>query len=239
MNPITILSNRKSIRNSLSKFLQSVRGLSISIPDIFENLPEQFKDNIDKNEILISEAMKRSCNKGERVFIIGIDKKDTVEKDIDFDRLRTLIKFIPYPINTLDLFLKSKINKIQFGLEREERCSSGQYKCTTGINEQGISNIYAGELLSRIAHALDKSVRQKNIDRFKEVYVEINALNYLFVPDICNERSEIRRFIKEMNKLIEISDSSPEVFYSEAEAVLKKESFKYFPYFWYLEGNDD
>ena len=83
MNPVNLFSPNNSARSALRKVCET---LYVDLPFLVRNLPEAPAE-IDVNEFIVSEAMKLACNDDERVLILGITKKDVIEKDIRFEKL--------------------------------------------------------------------------------------------------------------------------------------------------------
>ena len=147
MNPVILLSHSNSTRNATRKIFET---LYIDPPFLVRNLPE-VPAEIDINEFIVSEAMKLACNSDERALILGIEKKDVIEKDIRCDKFDSLVRFLPHPFLLPDVVSMKNSYSPDDSLACEKRCTIfGSRRKPENMS----GNIYAGEIIHRICHDL-------------------------------------------------------------------------------------
>ena len=200
-----------------------LKGLEIHFFNNPDNLPECITPEIpscaDPKEILVSEAMKRACNHNQKVIIIGVNKDDVVEKNIECKYFNHLIEFMPEPVYIPDLFLKIQDDKNKNKICCVRTCSADITK------DKKNSNIYAGTILFLICHELKKKKKEK-LSGIKDA---IETLKKLFIPQHNGEFVQVQLFLSEIANLTISLDCSQEEFKNKTESVINK--FPYFPEF--------
>ena len=221
MRLVTLLCYNQNTQNAMRKVMQAIYPEnSFSIPDFLQTPP-----GIDKKEFLVSEAMKLACNKDQPVIIVGLDKEDTIEKDIHCNRFKSLIKFFPFPVSLADIItFRMFFNNLE-GLVCEEKCTAFGVRCNPRSN---FGNIYAGEIIRRLGHELDK----KDLQKFLSSTPYVSTLRDLFIPQHKGESSLVNSYIEEMKKLEKIAKNSKDKFRKALISTLENKLFKDFPYFW-------
>jgi len=194
MNPVILLSPNNSARSALRKVLET---LYVEPPFTARDLPEAPAE-IDVNEFIVSEAMKLACNDNERVLILGINKKDVIEKDIPCDKFDSLVKFFPNPIMLQKLFAVQYSLKPDGDLAYENKCSI--------FGSDGFQ-IYSEKFLdSPICHNLIKNMHptyvlnEDTLNKFRENVKLLDSLSALFIPD--TDLPRVESFIKELKAIL-------------------------------------
>lgn len=211
MNPVILLSPNNSTRNATRKIFET---LYIDPPFLVRNLPEAPAE-IDVNEFIVSEAMKLACNDDERVLILGIDKKEVIEKDIQCDKFDSLVRFLPHPFLLPDVISMLTDLKKENILKCEESCTAGRKKKY---------NIYAGKIIYEICHIMS----HRDAKEFRGIIHFFDILRDIFVPR--HDKDLVASFLVEMEELERLSLGFTEDFSKYVTAILYQHDFKDFPF---------
>lgn len=217
--PVILLCHDRVIRKALRAALQAaVTQYPFSIPD----LPEIPK-GAEPDEWVVSEAMKLACNHERRVVIIGVDRNNTVEKDIDCTRFHALIKFMPHPFPLPELFEATRAFRSVSGLtckHREQENNPLRFPCGPSY-----LNIYAGKLIWDTCHALNHT----NVNDFLSIRPSFDLLTRIHIP--FKSYNHIPNFQNELTRLYEFAYTDPDDFERRAISLLTNATFRDFPFF--------
>ena len=211
MNPVILLSPNNNTRNATRKIFET---LYIDPPFLVRNLSEAPAE-IDVNEFIVSEAMKLACNDDKRVLILGIDKKDVIEKDIRCDKFDSLVRFLPYSFLLPDVLSMLTDLKKQNILKCEESCTAGRKKQY---------NIYAGKIIHNICHIMS----HRNAKEFRGIIHFCDILRDIFVPR--HDKDLVASFLVEMEELERLAIKFPDDFRKYVTVILYQEDFKQLQY---------
>ena len=219
--PVTLMGTDENTIRSLKKVIESFFAEEVHIVPEYNNA----KKSREMEEILVSKAMKLACNDNQKVMIVGVDRKRTLERDLKCSRFDAMIYFFPYPVSLPEIFSTLASFEQYKDFDCEKTCTVFGNRCRP---KSAFGNLYAGEIIRRIGHDLEKLDPAK----FLSAYPNLSLLKNLFVPKHGKESEMVQSYILEMRKLAELAEKSENQFREAAVKTLGDELFQNFPYFW-------
>jgi len=218
---LTLLCHGSKAQKALRKIFQTLfASHTFYIPHLPEISPE-----INEKEFLISESMKLACIGNRRVFVFGVDLKDTIEKKISCKRFSSYVSFLPLPFILTDLLIPELLEKPDGDLLCEKQCTVF-----------GGRKTYAGQMIDKICHTFSHipgniEYTDADLKKFLSIVPNIKILENLFVPKYNEESDLVRSFLSRIKRIGVIAQSGNlTIFKHEFDRFYDDELFNEFPY---------